>query len=264
MKFKDKRVWITGASSGIGEAMARQLSGIASLLIISGLEGDDLLKIKDEIGNKHTIVEALPFDLGDFIQVERAAAEVLEKHGGVDILINNGGISQRGLVNETTMAVDRHIMEVNFFSPVLLTKLMLPAMLKQGTGHIAATSSMVGKFGFPLRSSYAASKHALQGYFETVGLELSDKGIRTTVVAPGRINTNISVNAILGTGQKYGMMDPGQAKGMSAEKCAMKYIRAIEQDKWEAYIGGSEILMIWFKRFAPAFFRRFARRVSKL
>lgn len=264
MKFQDKRVWITGASSGIGEAMARQLSGIASLLIISGLEGEDLQRIKEEIENEHTVVEALPFDLGDFVQVEKAAARVLEKHGGVDILINNGGISQRSMVNETTMAVDRHIMEVNFFSPVLLTKLMLPAMLSQGAGHIAATSSMVGKFGFPLRSSYAASKHALQGYFETVGLEFCKKGIRTTVASPGRISTNISLNAILGTGEKYGMMDPGQAKGISSEKCARKYIRAIEKDKWETYIGGSEILMIWFKRFVPALFRRLALGVNKV
>jgi dehydrogenase/reductase SDR family member 7B len=138
---------------------------------------------------------------------------------------------------------------------------MLPSMLQQGEGHIAVTSSMVGKFGFPLRSSYAASKHALQGYFETVGLEYYNKGLRTTVASPGRIRTNISVNAVLGDGKKYGVMDPGQASGMTAEKCAQRYIRAIERDQWETYIGNSEILMIWFKRFLPALFRRLAMRI---
>jgi dehydrogenase/reductase SDR family member 7B len=262
MKFHGKRVWITGASSGIGEAMARQLAGKVALLIISGLEKEDLETIRNSIPSDQGIVVALPFDLGDFVQVENAAKEVLEKFGGVDILINNGGISQRGYSAETTIAVDRHIMEVNFFSQVRLAKLILPAMLEQGSGHIAVTSSMVGKFGFPLRSSYAASKHALQGYFETVGLEYYHQGIRTTIASPGRIRTNISVNAILGTGQKYGLMDPGQASGMSAEKCAKRYIRAIERNQWEVYIGNSEILMIWFKRFIPALFRRLALRVS--
>lgn len=264
MKFKGKKVWVTGASSGIGEAIARNLSGVASLLIISGLEEKELNLIKEEIASAETEVDAVAFDLGDFVQVENAADYVLKKYGGVDILINNGGISQRGLFSETTMAVDRHIMEVNFFSTILLTKLMLPPMLKQGSGHIAVTSSMVGKFGFPLRSSYAASKHAVQGYFETVGLEYFHKGIRTTVACPGRIRTNISLNAISGTGQKYGVMDPGQASGMSADKCARKYIRAIEKNRWETYIGGSEILMIWFKRFIPALFRKLALKVGKV
>jgi len=262
MKFHGKRVWITGASSGIGAAMAKQVADKVSLLIISGLEKEELEVIRDSIPTGNAVVIALPFDLGDFVQVENAAREVLEKYGGIDILINNGGISQRGYSAETTIAVDRHIMEVNFFSQVHLAKMILPSMLKQGSGHIAVTSSMVGKFGFPLRSSYAASKHALQGYFETVGLEYYHQGIRTTVASPGRIRTNISVNAILGTGQKYGLMDPGQASGMSAEKCASRYIHAIERDQWETYIGKSEILMIWFKRFIPALFRRMALRVS--
>jgi dehydrogenase/reductase SDR family member 7B len=264
MKFQDKRVWITGASSGIGKEMVRQLSGIARLLVISALEEEELYALKNEIASVHTQIDVVPFNLGEIHQVEMAAKGVIERHGGVDILINNGGISQRGLFDQTTMEVDRHIMEVNFFSQILLAKLMLPGMLKQGAGHIAVTSSMVGKFGFPLRSSYAASKHALQGYFETVGLEYRNQGIRTTIACPGRIRTNISVNAISGTGEKHGVMDPGQANGMSAQQCARKYLKGVEQDKWETYIGKKEILMIWFKRYLPALFRRMALKVSQV
>ncbi|HRZ43320.1 MAG TPA: SDR family NAD(P)-dependent oxidoreductase [Bacteroidales bacterium] len=264
MKLENRRIWITGAASGIGEAMARQLSGVASLLIISDLNAERLLALKPELEKGITTVDALPFDLSNRTEVEKAADKVLATYGGVDLLINNGGISQRGLFYETTEEVDRRIMEINFFSYVVLTKKMLPPMLAQGFGHIAATSSMTGKFGFPLRSSYAASKHAVQGYFETVGLELYDRGIRVTVASPGRIRTNISVNALSGEGTRYGQMDPGQAGGMPAEKCAARYLRAIRRDQWEVYIGYNEILMIWFKRYLPWLFRKLALRVGKV
>ncbi len=262
MKLNNKRIWVTGASSGIGRAMAYRLSQVASVLIISGIEEEDLMLMKNDLESDETIVEAIVFDLGDIKQVENAANIVNSKFGGVDVLINNGGISQRSLVEETELFVDRRIMEVNFFGQIQLTRLMLPGMISQQSGHIAVTSSMVGKFGFPLRSSYSASKHALQGYFETAGLELKRYGIRVTIACPGRIRTNISLNAVSGTGEKYGQMDPGQAYGMSAEKCADKYIRAITNNKWEVYIGKNEILMIWIKRFAPWLFRRLALRVS--
>jgi len=261
MKLQGKKVWITGAGSGIGEAMARQLSGVASLIIISALEEDDLKRVAHEIACEQTHIEVLPFDLADTTQVELAGQHVLRKFGGVDVLINNGGISQRSLVMDAIDTVERKIMEINFFSYVHLTRLMLPAMVQQGAGHIAVTSSMVGKFGFPLRSTYAASKHAVEGYFETLGLEMVKKGIRVTIASPGRIRTNISLNAVSASGQKHGMLDPGQAGGMSAVRCAQKYLRAIEKDRWETYIGNSELLMIWFKRFCPPLFRRIAMKV---
>lgn len=262
MKLKNKRIWITGAGSGIGQAMAYRLSGTASVLIISGLEEEELMMMKKNIESEKTTVEVISFDLGDMKQVKDAALTVLSKYGGVDVLINNGGISQRSLVEETDISVDRKIMEINFFGHIYLTRLMLPAMISQRSGHIAVTSSMVGKFGFPLRSSYSASKHALQGYFETAGLELLKYGIRTTIVCPGRIQTNISLNAISGSGEIYGQMDPGQANGMTASLCARKYLRAIEKNQWEAYIGKHEILMIWFKRFIPFIFRKLALKVN--
>jgi dehydrogenase/reductase SDR family member 7B len=262
MKLQGKKVWITGAGSGIGEAMARQLSGVASVIIISALEEYDLKRVAHEIACEQTHIEVLPFDLADSTQIELAGQHVLRKFGGVDVLINNGGISQRSLVMDATDAVERKIMEINFFSYVHLTRLMLPAMVQQGKGHIAVTSSMVGKFGFPLRSTYAASKHAVEGYFETLGLEMVKKGIRVTIASPGRIRTNISFNAVLASGQKHGMLDPGQAGGMSAVKCAQKYLRAIEKDRWETYIGHSELLMIWIKRYFPPLFRRIAMNIK--
>jgi dehydrogenase/reductase SDR family member 7B len=261
MNLKNKRIWITGASSGIGEALTMQLSGVAALLIISGRNEAALKSLAAKAANEYTRIEVLPFDLSNPEEVREAALSVISRFNEVDVLINSGGISQRSLFTESSIQLDRRIMEVNFFSQVLLTQLMVPGMVKQGSGHIVVTSSMVGKFGFPLRSAYAASKHALHGYFETIGLELHHKGIRTTVVCPGRIRTNISVNALTGSGNQYGTMDPGQDNGMSAERCAALYIKAIERNRWEAYIGRSEILMIWFKRYIPALFRKIAMKV---
>ncbi len=262
MELRNKRIWITGASSGIGEAMARRLSGVASLLIVSGRNEGKLEQLADEVRCESTRVEVVSFDLGDSMQIEKAASHVLERYGGVDVLINNGGISQRSMAHETTVAVERQIMEVNFFGQVHLTKLMLSAMIRQGFGHIAVTSSLTGKLAFPMRSAYSASKHALHGFFETLGLELRSKGIRVTMVCPGRIKTDISLNALTGKGMRNGRMDPGQAKGMTAEKCAVRYLRAIEREHWEVYIGGADILMIYFRRFIPYVYRKLAMRVS--
>lgn len=262
MKIDNKKVWITGATSGIGEAIARQIADKASLLILSGRNMEKLNALQSELSGCKAVIDTIAFDLEDEESVIKAAEKVTENHKGVDILINNGGISQRGMVHETLYEVDKKVMQVNFFSNVLLTKLMLPYMIEQESGHIAATSSFVGMFGFPLRSAYSSSKKAMHGFYETLGLEMHDKGIRTTVVCPGRIKTNISVNAVSGTGEKHGKMDPGQAKGMSAEECARKYIRAIERNQWESYIGKADLLMIWFKRYIPSLFRRIAKNIS--
>lgn len=264
MHLRGKKIWVTGAASGIGKALAEKLSDIASLLIMSDVDREKLDSLKLFIQSKAKSCEivTVAFDLSNSKSVLQAADHVKSKYKGVDILINNGGISQRGTVVNTSFEVDRRIMEINFFGHILLTKQMLPYMLAQKSGHIAVTSSITGKFGFPLRSSYAASKHALHGYFETLGLELINSGIRVTIVCPGRVRTNISFNAIDGAGVKHGKLDAGQAKGITAEKCAIKYIKAIEKKRWEVYIGGSELLIVRIKRFIPSLFRYLASRIS--
>ncbi|MDT8309702.1 MAG: SDR family oxidoreductase [Bacteroidales bacterium] len=262
MKIDNQRIWITGASSGIGAELVQQTAGKATLIIISGRDRKKLEILKNSLDISKTEIFVLPFNLEDEQAVEEAAKTVIDNFNGVDILINNGGISQRGWVTETKEIVDKTIMQINFFSQVKLTKMMLPAMIAQEYGHIVVTSSIVGKFGFPLRSAYAASKHALHGFFETLGLELASSGIKSTIICPGRVKTNISLNALNAEGKTYGKMDRGQAEGMSAARCARKYISAIEKNQWEAYIGNKEILMIWLKRYMPGIFRKIAMKIS--
>jgi short-subunit dehydrogenase len=180
----------------------------------------------------------------------------------IDILINNGGVSQRTLVKDTTMEIFRKIMEINLFGAVQLTKLVLPVMIKNGGGHIIATSSISGKFGFPLRSAYAASKHALHGFFETVRLENINENIKVTIVCPGRVKTNISYNAISTDGKPHGKMDDGQNEGISPEKCALQIMKAIRKNKKEVLIGGKELMMVHFKRFAPFIFYKIASKIK--
>jgi dehydrogenase/reductase SDR family protein 7B len=261
MKFKDKIIWITGAASGIGEALAYRSLEYGGKLILSDIDEAGLTRVVETCVSAGADVLNLPLDLSSGESIERAAGLAMERYGRVDVLINNGGISQRSLTWETPLEVDRRIMDVNFFGAVILTKAVLPGMMERGSGYIAVTSSITGKFGFPLRSAYAASKHATQGFFETLGIELSDRNISVTIAMPGRVRTNISVNALTGDGTPHGKMDPGQATGIPAERCARQYLDAIYKRKHEVLIGGRELTMVHIRRFLPAIFYRMARRI---
>jgi short-subunit dehydrogenase len=181
---------------------------------------------------------------------------VLENFGTVDVLMNNGGISTRSLAADTPLEIDRRVMEIDYFSGIILTKGLLPAMLKQGYGHIGVTSSISGKFGWPQRSAYAAAKHALFGFYKSLWAENNRKGIRVTLFSPGRVQTNISLHALEKDGREHGKMDPGQAKGITPEKCARKMIRAMKRNRKDVLIGGGELAMVWIhKYFKPLYYR---------
>jgi dehydrogenase/reductase SDR family member 7B len=261
--YNGKVVWITGASSGIGEELARQLSSFNTRLILSSRRKDELERVKSSLQTAHEDVYILPLDLGDPSTLPAKATEAQEAFGKIDILVNNGGVTQRALVMETPVEVDRKIMEVNYFSAVILTKAVLPGMLKRGYGHIIAMSSVTGKFGFPLRSAYAASKHAMAGFFESVCAEYYHQGIRTTVVFPGRIRTNISLGAIGSEGKAYNVMDPGQERGTPVNRCVREIINGVRKDKREIFPGGKEILLVYIKRFLPGLSFRLARKVQR-
>ena len=249
-KFEGKIIWITGASSGIGEALAYEWSKLGAHLILSARRESELelVKVACAYSERCTVV---PLDLSRQEEIEATADRMLQQFGAVDILVNNGGISQRSWVIDTDISVDRRIMEVDYFSGVVLTKKLLPAMVAKGSGHIIAVSSIVGLFGFPLRSAYSAAKHAMHGFYETVWAELHTKGIRVTVVCPGRILTDVSVNALTKDGTPHGEMDHGQANGISSAACARKIIKAAYKNKKEVYIGKIDLLMIYFKRYIP-------------
>jgi short-subunit dehydrogenase len=262
MKFENKVVWITGASSGIGEALAYEFTREGARTILSSNEPEELERVKKKcegIGGESSI---LFLDLIDSQSLEKAVKTAVDRFGGIDILINNAGISHRSKVNETDIEFDRKIMEIDFFSYIILTKNILPHMLERGGGQIAATSSLSGLFGFPLRSAYSAAKHAVKGYFETIGIEFRDRNIFVTIAYPGRIRTNISLRALNKDGNEQGTMDKSLAAGMPVEKCAKKYMNAIYKKKREVLIGGQELIIAYIRRFFPWLFWRMVGRVS--
>ncbi len=251
MNYSGKNIWITGASSGIGQAVAIELSKKNAHLILSGRNEASLKETADCCEKNGSSVLTVPFDLALEDSVVSAAKIVLSKGITPDCLYHFGGISQRSLAYETPLNVDRKIFEVNFFGTIALTKAILPAMINNGGGHIAVTSSVVGKFGFPYRSAYSASKHALHGFFESLRAESSNKNIRISLIIPGRIQTDISVNAISSDGTTHGKMDEGQAQGMTAEKSAGIIVRKLKKEQKEILVGGKEIIMVYIRRFIP-------------
>jgi dehydrogenase/reductase SDR family protein 7B len=262
MNIKGKVVWITGASSGIGKELALGYARKGAKVILTSRNKEKLQEIAGLCRNYGAETFVATLDLENQEGIKSCVAEVLSNFPKIDILINNGGISQRSLAIETPIEVDRKIMETNFFGAITLTKEVLPALVKGNGGNIVVISSVTGKFGFPLRTAYSASKHALQGFFEAIRAELYDKNIKVTIVSPGRIVTNISINSITKNGSKYGIMDKGQASGMSADICAGKIISAVASNKKELLIGSKEVLLVYIRRYFPALFHLLARKVK--
>ncbi|MEO6304134.1 MAG: SDR family oxidoreductase [Bacteroidia bacterium] len=261
-EFKDKVIWITGASSGIGEALALQLAKAGARLILSARREDELKRVAAFTKLPELDLMILPFDLADTKNASGLVAQIMNKFGRIDILVNNGGYSQRSAAIETPVEIDRQLMEVNYFSYVALTKAVLPYMKRQKNGRIIAISSIAGKFGFYLRTSYSAAKHAIHGFFESLRLETEDFGIKTLIVCPGKIKTNVSFNAVTATGVSHNKMDESHEEAMTAEECARQIIAGILNNKEEIYIGGKEILMVKIKRFFPKLFSKLIRKQS--
>ncbi len=260
--FKDKVIWITGASSGIGEALALELAGQKARLILSARRREELERVAARTQLPELDLMILPFDLGDTSNASGLAAQVINKFGQIDVLINNGGYSQRSEVMSTPLEVDRRLMEVNYFSYVALTKAVLPYMKFRKTGQVVAISSIAGKFGFYLRSSYSAAKHAIHGFFESLRLETEGLGIKTLIVCPGKIQTNVSLNAVTASGEKHNQMDPSHQGAMTARECAQRIMEAMCSDKEEVLIGRKEILIVHIKRLFPRLFKRLIRKQS--
>lgn len=258
MSFLGKTAWITGASSGIGEALAYALSQQGARLILSARRVEELERVKLHCANPevHMVV---PLDLADF-DAKALTQQVLAQMGQVDILVNSGGISQRALAVEADVAIDRRIMEINYFGTIALSKAVLPAMLARKSGHIVTISSLSGKISTPRRSAYAASKHALHGFFDSLRSEVYTDGITVTLICPGYVKTNLSFHALSADGSAHGQMDPTQAKGMAPEKLAMRILQAIERNEEEVIVGGTEVLAVYLKRFFPALYAKFIRR----
>ena len=260
--FKDKVVWITGASSGIGEALVYAIAERGATIIASSNDIPGLNRVREACNSKSDMVYCVPFDLSDTSEIEKLAGQQISAFGRIDFLINIGGISQRARVDETPIWLDRKIFEINYFGTISLTKAVLPYMIRQKSGHILATSSISGRFGFPLRSAYSASKQALHGFFETLYLENKNSNIKTSVIIPGRVNTAISFHALDSEGKEHGKQDEGLARGISPGKAAEIIIRGIEKDKREILVGRGELMLLHIRRYCPWLFFRIADKIK--
>lgn len=258
--MKDKVVWITGASSGIGAACAVECSKQGAKVILSARSEDKLKVLQSKLSGPS---EILIMDVTKTGDAESNTTKAETFYGPIDILINNAGISQRGLVEETSLDVDRQLFEVNYFGNVALTKAVLPSMLKRETGNLVIISSVAGKLSTPGRSSYAGSKHALHGFYDALRAEVKERGVSVNAICPGYIKTDISLNALNAKGEKHGVMDPGQAKGMTAEKCAQKIIKAIKNNEREAYIGRKEANLVLLRRMIPDVYYRIIEKMAR-
>jgi len=263
--LRGKVIWITGASSGIGEALAYELAQQGAQLIISSRRKDELERVKGKCNALGATAEILPLDLGQTNTLPLTSEAAIQIYGQVDVLINNGGVSQRGLAKETLLEVDRKIMEVNYFGTITLTKHLLPHFLQRGNGHIVTVSSVTGLIGSPHRTGYAASKHALHGFYNSLRAELwkDSRSIYVTLVCPGWTNTNLSLTALMGDGSEQNKKDGTHETGLTPTFVAKKIIQAIKNKKREIIVGGwKETLAVYIHRYAPGLFSRILRNVK--
>lgn len=203
-----------------------------------------------------------PLDLGDHDSLPGIVAKVLTKTGKVDVLVNNAGVSQRGYAKETRFEVDVKLVHVNLLGTICLSKALLPHFLERKTGHFVVISSLMGKFSAPLRSTYAAAKHGLHGFFDALRAESWRENVQVTLVCPGYIRTNVSINALTPDGSTQGTMDDATGKGMSPEALAKKIVQAVQRGKEEAYFGGREVLAVYLKRFFPKVLSNIVRKAK--
>lgn len=248
-QLRNRVVWITGASSGIGEAMALQASREGARLVLSARRQEELERVRMACAHPEHVA-VLPLDLTAFDA--DAALKLAEAFfGPIEVLVNNAGISQRGTVLDTSMDVYRRIFELDFFACVALTKAVLPGMVARRYGHVVVISSVVAYVGTPLRSGYSAAKHALHGFYDALRAEVWRDGVKVSLICPGFIRTAVTLNAITGQGGRYDKMDPSTERGMAPEECARQAWRAVEQDREEVFVGAKEAVFARLKRYAP-------------
>ena len=249
-RIDDKTIWITGASSGIGEALAYELSKLGCFLVISARNREQLLMVKNKCTYPDRI-HVFPLDLADYSKMEENVRRVISEVKQIDMLINNAGISQRSLIIETELDVYKKLMDINYLGTVALTKALLPYFIKQGKGHFVTVTSLMGKFGSPFRSGYCGAKHALHGFFDVLRMEHEKDGIQVTLICPGFVNTKVAINALTGSGESQLSNDTATEKGMDPTIFAKKMIKAIRHQKFEAYIGKKEVMGVYLKRLIP-------------
>lgn len=259
--YNNKIIWITGASSGIGEAVAYAFAREGAHIIISARRTQELERVRADCPDKAKVT-IVQLDVGDYTAVQSTVQPVLEKFGRIDVLFNNAGISQRALANDTSIEVYKKIMDVNFMGSVAMTKAVLPMMLQQQSGHIAVISSLTGKFSTALRTGYSASKHALHGFFDGLRCEVWKENISISIICPGFVKTHVSENALRGDGIPQNKMDDAIKHGLEPAFVAEKIIEQMKNGKEEIYVAGKEMMGVYLKRFLPGVFSKFIRNAK--
>ncbi|WP_296703873.1 SDR family oxidoreductase [Algoriphagus sp.] len=257
--FQDKVIWITGASSGIGEEMCYQFSELGAKLIISARNEGQLKRVNAQLPRNPGSAMVLPLDLEMISDLAEKVINAISYYGKIDLLINNAGIAVRDFAKNTSIEIDQKLMNINYFGSVALSKGLLPYFEAQESGHIVVVSSLSGKYGVPKLAAYAAPKHALHGFYESLRSELMDTGIFISLIIPGIIQTEITAHAVLGKGENYGKVETAFKKAYPVEKAVRKMIGAIEKRKEEYYVGGPEGFTLWVNRFSPWLLRRLIR-----
>jgi len=261
--LKNKVIWITGASSGIGEALAYACAKEGAQLILSARREEELKRVASNCKIDPKNIFILPIDLENTIGIDEKVNRVVEQFGRIDVLINNSGVGHRTKGVNTPTAIDRKVMEINFFGTINLTKAVAKQMQKQKSGKLVVVTSIMGKYGMALYSAYAASKHALYGYFESLRQELYNDNVKVLIVAPGFINTDVSTKLLREDGSAYGIKSDAQEKGMSAMNCAKGIVKALKSNRDHKYVGNYEIFSVYVKQFFPQLFYKLMRKMTK-
>lgn len=264
LELQGKKVWLTGASSGIGAALAKEFNRCGASLVLTARDEENLKRVQDSCFNTSAAVHLAPVDLSEIDQLPRKAKDIVDRFGPFDLFIGNAGISQRSLFFETNTEVIRTLIATNLTAHLILVRSVLPLMLERRAGTIALVSSIAGKFGAPFRSVYCATKAALHGFAESLAIEVWEKNVNVSMIVPGFVRTNISYNSLKGDGSRYRIMDGNQERGIEPEGCARRIIVGLQKGKREIYVGldGKARLALLVSRFFPKVFARIIRRIK--
>jgi len=247
--FDGKIWWITGASSGIGAALAQALSAKGAKLILSGRNEAALAEVAALCKSE---TYALPFEATDYARLPAITEQAWTWGGRVNGLVNNAGISQRSLAVDTDMEVYRRIIDIDLMAPIALTQEVLPRMVGASGGHLVAISSVAGIVGAPLRAAYSAAKAGILAYHDSVRAETTHQGMKVLVVAPGSVRTNVSKNALDGSAQARGFSDTAIDNGIHADVAAARIVEALEAGQRELILAeGMELQGALLRRANP-------------
>ena len=261
MEFKQKNVIITGASVGIGHTLALELAKQGANLVLAARTNSALEETMKQCAAAGARVIAVPTDVGDQNACKKLIDSAVEAYGGIDVLVNNAGISMWARFDELKdLTIFEQLMRVNYFGAVYCTYYALP-YLKKSSGLIVAVSSLTGKTGVPTRSGYAASKHAMQGFFDTLRIELMDSGVDVLVVSPGFVATDIRARALGSDGLPKGESPREESRGtMTVDECVKQIVRSMERRERELVMTTQGKLGLWLKLIAPGLVDRIAAR----